>query len=123
VGKARKAPEAEWLALGNPERILTDRHREITTRKTRLFVCACMRHLHTLLPQLPYGPVFEMAERVADGTATREQLRTVTVSVPFAWQGMAADWAKEAVWFSATGGLFASSRTCGASCPRSGARS
>jgi hypothetical protein len=66
--------EAEWLASGDPDKIL----KSLTSpghRKSRLFACACCRRVATLIT-LSGIKAIEVAEQFADGNATRDELLT-----------------------------------------------
>src|SRR5581483_11075746 len=62
----KEAPEALWLAKGDPDKILRELRSTLTWRKQCLFACACCRHMLALLAVLPYPTVIEIAERVAE---------------------------------------------------------
>ncbi len=64
---------AEWLACTEPEPMLEFLKDPVSDRKLRLFSCACCRRIWHLIP--PYHrKTVEVAERFADGRATREEL-------------------------------------------------
>jgi hypothetical protein len=66
--------EAEWLAGTDPEPMADFVAGRASDRKVRLFACACCRRVWHLIP--PYHRrTVEVAERFADGLATREELR------------------------------------------------
>ena len=63
--------EAEWLNATNFAPLLGAARQLSSERKLRLFVCACARHFFPTdpHPDLPRG--VDMAEQMADGTASR----------------------------------------------------
>jgi hypothetical protein len=80
--------EAEWLGCDYPATMLHflyglpgDERRafcqgEIGSRKLRLFACACVRRVWHLLADPRSRTAVEVAERYADGQATRDALAT-----------------------------------------------
>jgi hypothetical protein len=66
--------EAEWLACPDPLTLLQYKPARATNRKLRLFVCACCRLVWDKLPDWGSRPAVEVAERFADGLATRAEL-------------------------------------------------
>ena len=80
--------EAEWLACADPQQLvkflLQDgfyggsarlaAEARVGKRKLRLFACACCRRIWHLLPDQQAREVVQVAERYADGLATREEL-------------------------------------------------
>jgi hypothetical protein len=95
MAKASEAPEAEWLALGDPGRVLERLGDQLTRRKHSLFACACCRHMHALLPGLPYLPVLDAAER---GDGALELLRACRAGPETSGTSLTArSWAYEAV--------------------------
>ncbi len=65
--------EPGWLTSPDPDLMLDFIQAKASDRKLRLFACACCRHVWHLIP--PYHRrTVEVAERYADGLATREEL-------------------------------------------------
>jgi hypothetical protein len=66
--------EAEWLSCGDSWRMMTFLLTRPRERKARLYVCACCRLAeHLLIPEARHA--LEVAERFADGYATRDELQ------------------------------------------------
>ncbi|HEY7314823.1 MAG TPA: hypothetical protein VH643_36090 [Gemmataceae bacterium] len=89
--------EAEWLACTDPLLMLKSLRRKSSERKLRHFACACCRDIWHLLTVEHSRTAVEVAERFADGDATRDELEAVwkaasAVAGPPAW---AAAWASE----------------------------
>jgi hypothetical protein len=69
--------EAEWLACNEPEAMWAHCQHEVrNARRTRLLAVACCRLVWDSLGPW-YWDVVEMAERYADGQASRAELRSV----------------------------------------------
>ena len=66
--------EAEWLGCTNPTPMIETLRRKGSDRKLRLFACACIRRIWHLLKDQRSREVVLLAERFADGLATKEQL-------------------------------------------------
>jgi hypothetical protein len=66
--------DQEWVECTDPERMLQFLLGKATERKLRLFAVACCRHILHLLPDKRLHQAIEVAERFADGNATRDQL-------------------------------------------------
>jgi hypothetical protein len=62
--------EAEWLACGEPERMLEHLRGRLSDRKLRLFGCACYRSLPGPFQDDSFRRVVEAAELYADARAT-----------------------------------------------------
>jgi hypothetical protein len=72
--------EADWLACADPNLMLSTLlrvWRRPSSRKLRLFTCACCRHVPALIDAEYSLLVVETVERYADGLATREELSPV----------------------------------------------
>jgi hypothetical protein len=69
--------EAEWLACVVPERMMKRFYPRPSSRKYRLFACACCRHSWKVSPKAP-SPLavraVELAELFADGLAVQVEL-------------------------------------------------
>jgi hypothetical protein len=103
--------ELEWLACDNPDVLCgffigapeftyspNFPHSRGSSRKLRLFACACYRRVASRLPQEPAMHCADVAERFADGTATAEDLLAANNVVRrLAWQipGMLRDLRRE----------------------------
>lgn len=88
--------EAEWRTSTNPSALLTDVGLSNSPRKVRLFVCACLRRLWDRLPDEKSQIQVEVAERFADGLATRADLVVARMSGQPPQAFLAA-----AAWFAA----------------------
>jgi hypothetical protein len=66
--------EAEWIACEDTEQIL---YTSISTRKMRLFLCGCCRHIDHVLPAKFRSTLLELAEECADEPAKEQQLADV----------------------------------------------
>jgi hypothetical protein len=94
MAKRSDAPEAKWLEVGDPARVLRGLGEQVTPRKLHLFACACCRHMHTLLPGLPYLSVLDVAERYVHGP---ELLRDCRAGLEAPGSDVPALWAFEAI--------------------------
>lgn len=75
--------EAEWLDSDNSPLMLEYLHDRVSDRKLRLFACACARRLWPLLTNEQGRQAIEVAERFANGRATKSDLEK-------AWTGAEA---------------------------------
>jgi hypothetical protein len=66
--------EAEWLASSDLNAMLEHLGEQISPRKLRLFACACCRRVWDLLHEPACRQAVVVAERFADGLATKEEL-------------------------------------------------
>src|SRR5262249_13618255 len=66
---------AQWLACRDPMRMLDALGETVSRRKCHLFACACVRQIWHLLNDERSRQAVEVAERVADGRATKAELR------------------------------------------------
>ena len=91
--------ESDWLTCADPATML---HfllgRGISERKSRLLSCACCRRIWDLLPDPRSRAAVEVAERYADGEATRVELWTAKRDAvsPAGGGAIAAYWAVSA---------------------------
>src|SRR5438067_1561394 len=71
--------EAEWHACGDPWPMLEclTAQKKLSSRKLRLFGCACCRSIWSRIPDGGSKRTVEVAEAYADGNATREDVRAV----------------------------------------------
>jgi hypothetical protein len=71
--------EAEWLTNTDPRAMLhfVRTKKGVTDRKLRLFACACCRRIWHLLTDERSRKAVELAERYADGLATKDEIRAV----------------------------------------------
>ncbi len=65
--------KAEWDRCTNPAPMLDFLRGKVADRKLRLFACACCRHIWPLLGDERFRRAVEVAERFADGLASREE--------------------------------------------------
>lgn len=66
--------EPEWLACTDPQEMLGYLRGKATDRKLRLFAVACCRRAWQTLGQPGMAGMAEVAERLAEGLATAEEL-------------------------------------------------
>ena len=79
--------EAEWLACGEPQRMLEflQERGRLTERRLRLFACACCRRVIPSFHDRRLTEAVEVAERLADGMAAageREEAARALLYVP-----------------------------------------
>jgi hypothetical protein len=67
---------AEWASSSSPDEMLESlfARRKPSSRKLRLFVCACCRHVPELLTDERARPTVDVVERFADALATGAEL-------------------------------------------------
>ena len=103
--------EIEWAECTDPRPMmgLLQSCGKTSERKCRLFACACVRRIWSLLPESASGDAVEAAERFADGTAEIEQLASALVGLAFFPRLRSpAGAARMACWHAAFDGLAAS---------------
>jgi hypothetical protein len=88
--------EAEWLASSDPEAMLTHVFRKISSRKLRLFACACVRRAWPLLCDARSQRVVEKAEAFADGLITVKELASARAATPGRDEDRVRDWVAKA---------------------------
>ena len=67
--------EKRWLAeRDDPYKMVNFLRERVTTRKARLFACACFRHPKAALEEWERR-ILEIGERAADGSATEDEVR------------------------------------------------
>jgi len=106
--------EADWLVCTNPDVLLEHLDGRATERKLRLFGCACGRRIWHLLPDERSKAAIEVAERFADGQATKEDLANAhKVAVAAIWElaDLERDGAQAAAWVAAPHGWDAADAT------------
>jgi hypothetical protein len=74
--------EAEWLSGTDPAPMLSYAERRLTDRQRLRFVAACCRRIWKLLTDHRFRRVVEVAEAVADGRATLEELAAARHELP-----------------------------------------
>ena len=102
--------EAEWIASTDPEPMLASLRGKLSSRKLRLFACACCRRIWHLLGDERSRSAVEVAERHADGLADGRQLSEAHAlaeaafhAIPWESSGMAGAFklAASAAWGAA----------------------
>jgi hypothetical protein len=73
--------ETTWHSCTDPTALLRFHESELPDRKLRLFACHCVRRLWPLLMREPVRQAIATAERFADGTAQRDELRAGWLAV------------------------------------------
>jgi len=71
--------EAEWSRAVNPQKMIAVLNGKGSERLWRLFVVACTRRVEHLMRYHASRKALEVAERFADGNASREELNVARV--------------------------------------------
>jgi hypothetical protein len=66
--------ELEWLGCADPQEMVRYLYGKASERKLRLFGCACCRCVWHLLAEEVFRNAVEVAERFADGAASKKEL-------------------------------------------------
>lgn len=74
--------ENEWLTCTNAQAMLHWQHGRASRRKFRLFACACSRRLWKQISEPRSRNAVLVAERYADGLATRKELEAARAAAP-----------------------------------------
>jgi hypothetical protein len=88
--------EPEWLTSNDPEGMLTHIFRKASSRKLRLFACACVRRAWPLLRDPRSQRVVEKAEAFADGLITVKELASARAATPGRDEDRVRDWVAKA---------------------------
>jgi hypothetical protein len=98
--------EAEWLVSDCPYSMFQFIRGRVSTRKLRLFACACCRLIWEWLPDERSRKAVEVAERYADGSAPKEEVSAAQGMAAMALQAMQEKYTPlEAVFFTGFKGL------------------
>jgi len=81
--------ESEWLTCTDPDPMLAYLRTRASSRKLRLFACACARRGWDLLTDERSRRAVEVAERYADGEADKIELANVSATAWEAWRNAA----------------------------------
>jgi hypothetical protein len=122
--------EKQWLACNDPTPMLTFLSGKSSSRRLRLFLCACARRVWHFVREEACHEAVQIAERHADGQVSQEELETALLAarrvawqipddadapldeVRSDWAAAVAAWAAEPVGtFSVTGAPFADEDT------------
>lgn len=79
--------EVEWLACKDTKLMFEFLRGKASVRKLRLFAVACCRRIWHLLDDLRCRHAVEVAEKYADGLATKEELRDAAIEANEARKG------------------------------------
>lgn len=88
--------EGQWLASSDPEAMLTHVFRKVSSRKLRLYACACVRRAWPLLQDPRSRRVVEKAEAFADGIITVKELALARAATPARDEDRTRDWVAKA---------------------------
>ncbi len=83
---------AEWQVMETIHQLSLYARRKAGSRRLRLFACACCRHIWHLIPDQRSRRTVEIAERFADGLATRNEMAAARAASP----GRADPWGADA---------------------------
>ena len=82
--------EAEWRVSVNPQKMIAALSGKGSERLWRLFAVACTRRVEHLMRDPRSRKALAVAERFADGAATREELTVARIQAAVAWLASAA---------------------------------
>ena len=86
--KKGKSNEAEWALCEVPRSMLLDfedrGNQGLISRELRLFACACCRRIVSLMPDERSSQAVDVAERYADGNASRDELNAAYAAATLA---------------------------------------
>ncbi|HWG42702.1 MAG TPA: hypothetical protein VN688_07945 [Gemmataceae bacterium] len=82
--------EQDWLECSDPKKLLYFLRDKGSDRKFRLFACACCRHIWRLLKDDRSRKAVEVAERFAEGEATRRELSRAGNDAHVVWNELAS---------------------------------
>jgi hypothetical protein len=93
--------EARWLACPKVSELFDFLEGKVSSRKLRLFGCACCRLWWELITDATARSAVEVAERYADGAATRKELAAAraAATVRRGYPKPAGEWAMNAAAF------------------------
>jgi hypothetical protein len=94
--------ETDWLTSTDPEAMLSSLQSRAGERSLRLFACACMRRYRFLLRDAESRHGVEVAERFAEGMASRDELRNAHNRIPYYLPSISAQEAVRSAVFWAT---------------------
>jgi hypothetical protein len=88
MNSMRSKGEAEWASCEVPRLMFLDfedrGNQGLISRELRLFACACCRHIASLMPDQRSSQAVDVAERYADGNASRDELNAAYAAATLA---------------------------------------